>query len=471
MADAALGRAVRYRSLDADERARIKATLNDFVTIANPLDYHTFIWAKEEAMTETFSAMIGCGFDLSMLVLDFPRDDRCSDADWEVSVRAIIKAAERTGGRTAVVATLPENMPEARAEAFLAAGIAPLCGVEEAIAAAEAAAFIGARWKETLPRPVLNACRSWPDSETDAGVTSPLEEGVSRMAAQASFSPRTGEAESRQRPGEGNEPRATRQQPSRGSGLCLDSASPVPGEEGVRRAMTLPSGEPWADGNPKVGLSAELATHTCFEVQAKAALAAFGLAVLAGRVVSTSEEAVAAGEALGYPVVLKAIGVAHKSEAGAVRLNLRNAAEVESAAARLAGLGAGLLIETMVTDAVAELLIGVTRDPQFGLLMTIGAGGVLVELLSDARSLLLPATEDDIRSAILSLRTAPLLQGFRGRPRGDLEAAIAAVLSVARFAEAHTGTLEELDVNPLLVRPEGQGAVAVDALIRLRSLS
>ena len=155
MADAAIGRAVRYRPLDAEERARVKATLNDLVTIANPLDYHTFVWAKEEAMTETFSAMIGCGFDLSMLVLDFPRNDRCSDADWDFCVRAISEAARRTGGRTAVVATLPENMPEARAAEFLAAGIVPLCGVDEALAAAEAAAFIGARWKEDLPRPVL----------------------------------------------------------------------------------------------------------------------------------------------------------------------------------------------------------------------------------------------------------------------------------------------------------------------------
>ena len=73
-----------------------------------------------------------------------------------------------------------------------------------------------------------------------------------------------------------------------------------------------------------------------------------------------------------------------------------------------------------------------------------------------------------MRAAILSLKTAPLLQGFRGRPVGDLEAAVAAALGVARYAEAHADTLEELDVNPLLVRPAGKGAVAVDALIRVR---
>jgi acyl-CoA synthetase (NDP forming) len=376
MADAALGRTVRFRPLDAEERARVKATLSEIVTVANPLDYHTFIWGNGQAMTQTFSAMLGCGFDLSMLVLDFPRNDRCSDADWDFSVRAIAAAAKKTGARTAVVATLPENMPEERAVGLMASGIAPFCGVEEALAAAEAAAFIGTRWKAPLP----GGCAS-------------------------------------------RAPKGRR-----------DAAPP----------------------------------RTLFEPESKASLAAFGLTVPAGRVASNAAEAVAAANALGYPVVLKALGIAHKSDAGAVRLNLANAAEVERAAADLAGLGAGLFVERMVTDPIAELLIGVARDPQFGLLMTIGAGGVLVELLKDSASLLLPATDDDIRAAILSLKTAPLMQGFRGRPVGDLEAAAAAASAIARFAEANADSLEELDVNPLLVRAEGQGAVAVDALIRMR---
>jgi acyl-CoA synthetase (NDP forming) len=190
--------------------------------------------------------------------------------------------------------------------------------------------------------------------------------------------------------------------------------------------------------------------------------------VPAGRVVADSAEAAQAADALGYPVVLKALGVAHKSEAGAVRLGLKGPGEVGQAAEALGPLGTGLLVEAMVTDAVAELLIGVTRDPQFGLMMTIATGGVLVELLGDSASLLLPASGDEIRGAILSLKTAPLLLGFRGRPVGDVEAAVAAAVAIARFAEANAADLEELDVNPLLVRPQGEGAVAVDALIRMR---
>jgi succinyl-CoA synthetase beta subunit len=204
------------------------------------------------------------------------------------------------------------------------------------------------------------------------------------------------------------------------------------------------------------------------EGEAKAALAAFGVPVPASRVAADAADAVAAAEVIGYPVVVKALGVAHKSEAGAVRLRLASAEEVAAAAESLREIGSGLLVEEMIGDGVAELLVGVTRDPQLGLLMTIAAGGVLVELLGDSASLLLPASDDGIRAAILSLKTAPLLQGFRGRPVGDLEAAVAAAAAIARFAEAHADELEEIDVNPLIVRPQGLGAIAVDALIRMR---
>jgi acyl-CoA synthetase (NDP forming) len=434
MADAAVGRRVRYRPLDASETARVKATLNEIVAVANPLDYHTFAWAKEDAMRATFSAMIGCGFDLSMLVLDFPRLDRCSDADWGHAVRAIIGAARETGGRTAVVASLPENMPEERAAQLMAAGIAPLSGIEEAIAAAEAAAFIGTRWKEPLPQAILPF--SYREKVT-----------ATRRAAQRV-------AAWRERADEGLETSPQR------------AVAPHP----PARAKPLWRGEgpsPSATPSPH-GREGSAPLPVISEAEAKERLAAFGVSVPSARVAHSVDESIAAAEVVGYPVVAKALGVPHKSEAGAVRLNLRNAAEVEEAAKALSGLGNGLLIESMIADSVAELLIGVTRDPQFGLLMTIATGGVLVELLGDSASLLLPASEGDIQAAILSLKTAPLLQGFRGRPVGDLNAAVAAALAIARFAEEHAETLEELDVNPLIVRPEGKGAVAVDALIRMR---
>jgi hypothetical protein len=102
-----------------------------------------------------------------------------------------------------------------------------------------------------------------------------------------------------------------------------------------------------------------------------------------------------------------------------------------------------------------------------GLYLLLGSGGVLVELIGDSRLMLLPASRAEVAEAIGSLKVAKLLAGFRGKPAGDVEAAIDAVMAVQNYALAHAGDLLEIDVNPLIVRPEGQGAVAVDALIRL----
>ena len=205
--------------------------------------------------------------------------------------------------------------------------------------------------------------------------------------------------------------------------------------------------------------------RTLTEAEAKARLRDIGLPVPAGREVRTSDEAFAAAEALGYPVALKALGVAHKSEAGAVKLNLRDAASVRSAADAMAGLGTGLYVERMVTGAVAELIVGITRDPLFGPVMTVGTGGVLVELLKDSRTLLLPLTPARIEEELRSLQMFPLLDGYRGRPKADLEAAIDTIDKIADFALVTD--VVEMDINPLIVCAEGQGAWVADALMVL----
>jgi acyl-CoA synthetase (NDP forming) len=200
-------------------------------------------------------------------------------------------------------------------------------------------------------------------------------------------------------------------------------------------------------------------------------LAAAGLPVPPGLRAGSVEAAVSAAEHLGLPVALKALGVAHKSEAGAVRLNLKSADDVRSTATALLPLGTGLYVEHMVQGGVAELIVGFTRDAVFGQVMTLGSGGVLVELLKDSVTLLLPASRGEIEAALHGLKLFPLLNGYRGRPKADLAAAIDAIAGIADFVAAHADVVEELDINPLIVCREGEGAWIADALLVTRKKS
>jgi succinyl-CoA synthetase beta subunit len=168
--------------------------------------------------------------------------------------------------------------------------------------------------------------------------------------------------------------------------------------------------------------------------------------------------------------VIKAVGghLEHKTEVGGVVLNVRNSADAEAAARRLSTLSDTLLVEEMIDDGVAEILVGLIVDPQFGQVLVLGAGGVLTELLADSVTLLPPFTQASVDSALAGLKLGKLLRGYRGKPAGDIRALIDTVLNVTRYAAAHVDTLSEIDVNPIIVRPAGKGAVAVDALIRLK---
>jgi len=208
--------------------------------------------------------------------------------------------------------------------------------------------------------------------------------------------------------------------------------------------------------------------RTLAEDVGKAALARFGLDVARGAS-GPAATAAATAAALGFPVVIKAVGahLEHKTEVGGVVLNVRSVEEAVQAVERLRPLSDTLLVERMIADGVAEILVGVIVDPQFGQVLVLGAGGVLTELLADSVSLLPPWTAASIEAALDRLVVARLLAGYRGKPAGDREALVAAVLAVAAYAAAHRDSLLELDVNPIIVRPIGRGAVAVDALIRL----
>ena len=208
------------------------------------------------------------------------------------------------------------------------------------------------------------------------------------------------------------------------------------------------------------------------EWQAKQILAAAGVATPKNVLVETRAQIndVPLGGALGGRVVMKAIApeLNHKTESGAVLLGVEGAAEMLAAYDALAPISARVLVEDMIGDYVAEILVGVARDAVVGLYLVVGAGGIRAELWQDTAVLMLPSPPDAIRDALNNLKIGAVLAGWRGQPRGDVEALVAAVLAVQDFALAHATTLEELEINPLLVRPCGQGAVAVDALMRFR---
>jgi len=239
--------------------------------------------------------------------------------------------------------------------------------------------------------------------------------------------------------------------------LTAFAAAAAIGERHARPVAPLP----WATGSDGDATGTMLR-----ESAAKALLADYGLAVPASAECGIQEAAEVATR-IGFPVVLKIAddAIAHKSDIGGVALGLRSSDEVAAAAARMASLGDRVLVEQMVGGAVAELIVGVVRDPQSGFALLVGAGGVLAELITDSVTLLLPATREDIERAVKRLRVWKLIEGHRGR-HGDPESVLRAIEAVARFAEAHRDRLLELDVNPLLALPDR--AVAVDALIKTR---
>ena len=197
-------------------------------------------------------------------------------------------------------------------------------------------------------------------------------------------------------------------------------------------------------------------TRLLSEAEGKALLAEAGVAV--PKAVTGPGLAALDVAGLTPPYALKGLGFAHKTEAGAVRLGLTSL----KGQAPMPG-ATGYLVEEMVTGAVAEVLLGLRRDPVYGVTLTLGMGGVTAEVLADTVTLVLPVTEAEVLAAARGLRLWPLLDGYRGRPRADMAsvAAMAARLGALMLAD---DSLEEIEINPVMVRETG--AVAVDALVR-----
>ncbi|WP_393059790.1 acetate--CoA ligase family protein [Streptomyces sp. LN549] len=212
--------------------------------------------------------------------------------------------------------------------------------------------------------------------------------------------------------------------------------------------------------------------HQLSEHAAKQLLRAYGIRVPREQLVTSAAAAVRAAGLVGYPVVMKASGaqLAHKTELGLVKVGLTSASQVRDAYRELTDIARyegieldGILVCQMVERGV-EMMVGVTQDALFGPTVTVGLGGVLVEVLHDAAVRVPPFGEDQARAMLGELRGRALLEGVRGGPPVDVDALVEVVLRVQRMALELGDDLSELDINPLMVLGRGQGAVALDAL-------
>lgn len=216
-------------------------------------------------------------------------------------------------------------------------------------------------------------------------------------------------------------------------------------------------------------------TRTPNEAEAKRLLAEHGVPVPGATVIA--DPAGLDTATVPYPVAIKALasGLLHKTEAGALALGVDGDPEAKRVMAdierRLRDYDPslsldGFLLEEMIDDGIGELLVGVRRVPGVGMTLTLAVGGTTVELFRDTATVILPAGRDTLSDTLRSLRLFPLLDGWRGRPRGDIDAALDAIENICRFADRFADRLMDLEINPLLVRPAGKGVVALDAVMR-----
>jgi len=251
-------------------------------------------------------------------------------------------------------------------------------------------------------------------------------------------------------------------------GLAVNAIGPY--LQWCERRRSMPTTTP-ALGS---GTVPTLPSLPCHEADARDWLQAHGMPPQSVAIACDADAAVEIANKLGYPVAMKILSadIAHKTEIGGVALGVADDASVQREFARLLAAGhaqAGAKVEGVLIQAmergVAELIIGATRDPVFGPVLTVGLGGVLTEIYQDVSHRLLPVDENLAKDMLRELRAYPLLTGFRGRPDGDLDAACRAIAAVSRAMSAAPANVGDIEVNPLLVKEAGQGVAVLDALI------
>mgnify|MGYP006279067829 CR=1 FL=1 len=215
----------------------------------------------------------------------------------------------------------------------------------------------------------------------------------------------------------------------------------------------------------------ETGQNVLTEFESKQLLQEIGIPIPAQELTKTKEETVQVVEEIGYPVVLKLMAedIVHKSDSGAVKLGLQNKEEVEKAYDELMKIPAEsekkISVQQMAKEPITELIIGMTTDPQFGPSLMFGIGGILVELLEDVSFRIAPITEYDAKEMIHEIKGFPLLDGYRGKPKADIDAIVDVLLKISDFVMEHQ-EIYEMDLNPVFIYEDGISCV--DARIILK---
>ena len=361
VSDLAQAYGIQFPKLEKENISELRSVLGEMVALSNPLDYHTYIWGDINAMASTFIAMMRQHIGITIIIVDFPRDDNCDPSAWNCVITAAKMAKKSENKPLALVSTLSENIPEHVSFELLESNIITLHGLDTALAAISVSSI-----NQTVvnPKPIF--------------LSNPM-----------------------------------------GKSILVD------------------------------------------EYDAKKSLEKYGLKLPETEKCLLSDAHLVSDQ-IGYPVVIKALGSAHKSELGEVFLNLENQKSVKEALRKISKKH--VIVEKMIGDAVVELLVGIVHDPAHGMLLTVGAGGVLTEILSDTSSILLPSSKSEVLDCFNQLKISKIAKGYRGALGVDINQIIDAIMKIQDFVLDNRDKLFEIEINPLIVTTSE--VIVADALIR-----
>jgi len=202
------------------------------------------------------------------------------------------------------------------------------------------------------------------------------------------------------------------------------------------------------------------------EYQSKKILNRYGIDIPQA-ILTNSKNAIKDSKKIKFPLVMKinSSEISHKSEVSGVFTNVLTSDKIKKIAKYLSKITPEILMEKMITDTIAELIIGIKIDNQFGPVIVIGAGGIYTELFRDSVTLLTPINKKQALEAINNLKISKIIKGYRGKGVGDLQELVNTIIKISKFAEKNVNKITEVDINPLIVRKKGKGVIAVDALI------